>query len=142
MTNDALRQRHLRFGWWSLFVFAASGLALESLHGLKVGWYLEVAHETRRLMWTLAHAHGTLLALVHIAFAATLPSVATAARVRTIASPALTAASILLPGGFFLGGLVTYDGDPGLGIVLVPLGAIALLVALVLTALAIESSDG
>ena len=26
----------------------------------------------RRLMWTLAHAHGTLLGLVHIAFAVTV----------------------------------------------------------------------
>ena len=27
--------------------------------------------EARRLMWTLAHTHGTLLGLVHLAFSAT-----------------------------------------------------------------------
>jgi len=56
--------RHLRFGWWSLLVFATLGLILESLHGFKVRAYLDVSNETRRLMWTLAHAHGTLLAVV------------------------------------------------------------------------------
>lgn len=51
-------RRHLRFGWWSLLFFLTFGLGLETLHGLKVGWYLDVENETRRLMWTLAHAHG------------------------------------------------------------------------------------
>ncbi|HEY8174006.1 MAG TPA: hypothetical protein VIH21_13040, partial [Dehalococcoidia bacterium] len=58
-------RRHLRFGWWSLFVFATLGLTLEALHGFKVRAYLDVSNDTRRLMWTLAHAHGTLLGLVH-----------------------------------------------------------------------------
>ncbi|MFQ5556715.1 MAG: hypothetical protein ACE5GB_04305, partial [Acidimicrobiales bacterium] len=65
-------QRHFRFGWWSLLLFLTLGIALETLHGLKIGWYLNVSNQTRRLLWTLSHAHGTLLALVHIAFAATL----------------------------------------------------------------------
>ena len=54
-------RRHIRFGWWSLLVFASAGLVLESLHGFKVRAYLDTSNETRRLMWTLAHAHGTLL---------------------------------------------------------------------------------
>ena len=41
--------RHLRFGWWSLLVFATLGLVLESLHGFKVRAYLDVSNETRRL---------------------------------------------------------------------------------------------
>ena len=61
--------RHFRFGWWSLLLFAAFGLALEALHGLKVGSYLSVSSVARRLMWTLAHAHGTLLSVVHLVFA-------------------------------------------------------------------------
>ena len=61
-------RRHLQFGWWSLVVFATLGLVLETLHGFKVRAYLDVSNETRRLMWTLAHAHGTLLAIVHIVF--------------------------------------------------------------------------
>ena len=44
-------------------------------------------------------------------------------------------ASLLLPGGFFLGGVVIYAGDPGLGILLVPVGALLLLTAVLLTAL-------
>ena len=61
-------RRHLRLGWWSLFVFATLGLGLESLHGFKVRAYLDVSNETRRLMWTLAHAHGALLGVVNVLF--------------------------------------------------------------------------
>src|SRR4051794_6786004 len=59
---------HLRFGWWSLLLFLTLGMVLEGLHGFKVAWYLNVSTQTRRLLWTLAHAHGTALGLVHIAF--------------------------------------------------------------------------
>ena len=57
-------RRHLRVGWWSLLLFATLGLVLESLQGFKVRAYLDVSNETRRLMWTLAHAHGTLVGIV------------------------------------------------------------------------------
>jgi len=42
---------------------------------------------------------------------------------RPSVSFALIWAAILLPVGFFLGGIVIYDGDPGLGVWLVPIGA-------------------
>src|SRR5438067_2276666 len=42
---------------------------------------------------------------------------------RPSVSFALIWAAILLPAGFFLGGIVIYDGDPGLGVWLVPVGA-------------------
>src|SRR5215207_1432884 len=64
---------HLRFGWWSLLIFAAVGLALETLQGFKVPLYVDVSSDTRRLMWTLGHAHGIGLALVHLLFALSLP---------------------------------------------------------------------
>ena len=51
---------HLKLGWVWLLLFATLGLVLEGLHGLKAGFYLNVGMETRRLMWTLAHTHGTL----------------------------------------------------------------------------------
>jgi hypothetical protein len=129
----------LRFGWWTLLIFLTAGLALEALHGFKVGAYLNVSNETRRLMWTLAHAHGALLALVNLGFAAT-------ARVLTawpepnkrLASAALLGATVLMPAGFFLGGLFIYAGDPGLGIVLVPVGGILLFAAVLLTAVAVK----
>ena len=60
-------RRHLRFGWWALFVFLLLGATLETLHGFKAGFYLDVSNETRRLMWTLAHAHGALLGIVNVA---------------------------------------------------------------------------
>src|SRR5437588_24128 len=60
---------HLAFGWWALAAFTLIGLVLDTLHGLKIGWYLDVTSGTRRLSLTLGHAHGTLLALVNIAFA-------------------------------------------------------------------------
>jgi hypothetical protein len=135
-------RRHLRFGWWSLLVFATLGLTLETLHGFKVRAYVDVSNETRRLLWTLAHAHGTLLALVHVVFGLMLraaPELAPS-RVSTV-STALVAASVLLPGGFFLGGVVFYSGDPGLGVLLVPVGALMLLLAVFLIARATSQSS-
>lgn len=46
------------------------------------------------------------------------------------ASPCLLSAGVLMPAGFLLGGLVVYGGDPGLGILLLPIGAALLLVGL------------
>jgi hypothetical protein len=137
---DRLASRHLRFGWWALLVFLSLGIVLELLHGVKVGWYLDDGDaRTRRLMWTLAHAHGTLLALVHVAFAATIPYLEIRdLRWRQIASPCLSAATLLLPGGFFLGGIYVYSADPGLGIALVPVGGLLLLVAVALIARAVR----
>jgi len=130
-----LMRRHLRFGWWALLVFLLLGLALEFLHGFKVGAYLKVSNETRRLMWTLAHAHGTLLGLVNLAFAFTVRLLPEwAARERGLSSFCLRGATLLMPAGFFLGGLFIYSGDPGLGIVLVPVGGIMLAIAVFLTA--------
>jgi hypothetical protein len=128
-------RRHVRFGWWSLLVFATLGLILETLHGFKVRAYLDVSNDTRRLMWTLAHAHGTLLALIHVVFGLTIRSgLDIAAANQRLVSNALLAASVLLPGGFFLGGVVFYSGDPGLGVLLVPVGAMSLLIAVFLIA--------
>ena len=134
-----LWQRHMRVGWWSLLAFAGLGLFLDALHGLKIGWYLNVDTETRRLMWTLAHAHGTLLSLVHLGFASTVlrihdwkPSR------RETASACLVGATILMPMGFFLGGVRIYAGDPGLGSLLVPPGGLLLLFSLLMTALAVR----
>jgi hypothetical protein len=127
--------RHLQFAWWSLLCFVILGITLEALHGFKISWYLGKNAEIRRLLWTLAHAHGALLSLVHAAFALTYFAMPVQLTWRQrLASALLMAASVLLPGGFFLGGTFIYDGDPGLGIWLVPLGAIFLFVAVFMTA--------
>jgi len=131
-TGEDLYRRHLRFGWWALFVFLSLGILLEIFHGLKIDWYMKVSNETRRLMLTLAHAHGALLSLVNIAFALTAQAVIgphAASGKQVLASQFLKASTLLLPGGFFLGGVVIYGGDPGLGIFLVPIGGLTLLLA-------------
>ncbi|HKB92401.1 MAG TPA: hypothetical protein VKC60_17935 [Opitutaceae bacterium] len=118
--------RHLRFGWWSLLAYLTLGIGLEILHGLKLGWYLDVGNEMRRLMFTLAHAHGVLLALVNIAAGLTGRLVPGFVIARG-ASASLVWAAILIPLGFLLGGIVVHGGDPGLGIFLLPIGAFLLL---------------
>jgi hypothetical protein len=138
--SQLLMKRHLRFGWWTLLVFLTLGLVLEGLHGLKAGFYLSVTNETRRLMWTLAHAHGTLLALVNLGFASTIRLLPDwPARGRGLASACLRASTLLMPAGFFLGGAVIYSGDPGLGIILLPVGGLLLLAAVFLTARAVSA---
>jgi hypothetical protein len=132
--GDALRRRlvrrHFLAGWSGLLVFLSLGAFLEFLHGFKVGLYLDPPHRLRRELWTLAHAHGTLLALLQIAFAVTLPRHGrwTPARAR-VASLFLIDAQILIPVGFFLGGLFPSEGDPWVGVLLVPAGALLLFVA-------------
>lgn len=127
-----IARRHLRVGWWSLFVFVVLGAVLEAFHAVKLPAYLDAGNETRRLLFRLAHAHGTLVALVNVAFGLTArahPEVASEG-----ASRALLAALVLLPVGFFAGGVSAHGGDPGLGVVLVPAGAAALGVGIVLVA--------
>lgn len=132
---QSLVDRHLAFGWWSLLIFLTLGVVLELLHGFKVGWYLDVSKETRRHLWTLAHAHGTLLALVNLAFSFSLAGFREMPGTGLIlASRCLIGAGVLMPVGFFLGGLVIHAGDPGLGIVFLPAGALLLLAGVFLTA--------
>jgi hypothetical protein len=121
-----LAHRHLRFGWWAMLGWLTLGFILEILHGFKIAWYLDANHDTRRLMFTLAHAHGTLLGLVNIATGLTARAVQNFELTRG-ASRAILYSALLLPGGFLLGGLVIHDGDPGLGILFVPLGAALLI---------------
>jgi hypothetical protein len=131
--------RNLRFGWWSLLVFLSLGGGLEALHGFKIGWYVDVGNDMRRLMFTLAHAHGTALALVNIAAgltARTIPRL----DFRGSVSFSLIWAGILFPLGFFLGGLVTYGGDPGLGIWLVPVAALLLFYSVASIAIRVTKS--
>ena len=132
--------RHLRFGWWLLLVSLSLGLVLEALHGFKLDWYLDVTNETRQLMLTLAHAHGTLLALINVAAGLTARGVA-GFTLRRSASLALILGSLLLPLGFLLGGLVIYDGDPGLAVMLVPIGGGVLFYGVVRIALDLSKLD-
>ncbi len=119
-------RKSLRYGFTALLLFVAGGLSLEFLHLIKVPWYLE--NHLRRELWVLAHAHGALLALFNLAYAALLPRIAVAAT----AGVWLRWGAALVPAGFFLGGIGNSEGDPSLLIVLTPMGALAVLIALAL----------
>jgi hypothetical protein len=122
----------LRTGWLLLAVSLPFGVMLEAMHAFKVGGYL--GSEMRRELWRLAHAHGTLLGMLCLVF--------TLLAERTVAEPARRSiarlvawGAVLMPLGFFLGGILNSEGDPSLGIVLVPVGAGLLITALVRCAL-------
>lgn len=130
---------HFLTGWTLVAVFATLGLVLEALHGFKVPWYVDAAATTRRLMWTLAHAHGLLLGLLNIAYGSTLATLHTLRIPRAPAvSLALRSAGVALPLGFFAAGVVPYAGDPGLPILLVPVAALLLLWAVISLVLALR----
>jgi hypothetical protein len=131
--NDTSIAKALRTGWVLLATSLPLGLTLEALHAWRVRGFLE--SETRRELWRLAHAHGTLLALLLLGFAAVAERHLASERHAAI-SRDLRFGSIAMPLGFFLGGVLNSEGDPSLGIVLVPVGALALIVALVRAALA------
>jgi len=126
--NRRAQLLHLRVGAAALFGFAALGVVLESLHAFKAPWYLGVAGETRRFLFTLAHAHGIGLGLVNLGLAAALPLLP--GRLPAAASAFLVAGTLLVPAGFFAGGLYAHGGDPGVGALLVPPGAVLVLMAL------------
>jgi hypothetical protein len=132
-TGDPAIAKTVRAGWVLLAIALPFGVTLEALHGFKVQAYL--ASDMRREMWRLAHAHGTLLGILCLVCGAIGEAyVAEAIRPRVMAM--IRWGSVLMPLGFFLGGVLNSEGDPSLGIVLVPAGALLLVVALVRVALA------
>jgi hypothetical protein len=126
-------RRHHVLGWSVLLLFLSLGAFLELLHGFKMGFYLDPGQRLRRELWTLAHAHGTLLGLTQIGFAAGLSQFGrwTVGRLKLV-SFFLLDATLLIPLGFFLGGLFPSESDPWVGILLVPLGALLLFIAVAL----------
>ena len=96
------------------------------MHGFKIGWYLDVGNEARRLMFTLGHFHGTMFSLVNIAAGLTIRSVE-GFQVKRSVSFALIWAAIFFRAAFCSADSVTYDGDPGTGVWLVPIGALLML---------------
>ena len=122
----------VRVGWLLLAIALPFGVTLEALHGFKVQSYL--ASDMRREMWRLAHAHGTLLGILCLVCGAIGEAwIPEAIRPRALAM--IRWGAVLMPLGFFLGGILNSEGDPSLGILLVPVGALALVVALVRVAL-------
>lgn len=125
--ENGLARTHRRYGWSALFAWMTVGLVLELFHGIKLSDYL--LDPLRREFWTLAHFHGALLSVLNLAYVRWAEAPELRASQRVLASRALIAGSVLMPLGFFLGGLFHYEGDPGIGIFLAPVGALFLLVA-------------
>lgn len=113
----------IRQGWISLGAWILFGILIEGFIGFRSPALLD--DSVRRDMFRLAHAHGTLLNLVLIAAAicARLDLI----RLGSVASLGLRCAVVLLPAGFLLAGIWHFKDDPGLAIVLVPVGAVLLL---------------
>jgi len=108
----------LAVGLPGLAFWLLTGLGLEALHAVKAAPYLQ--DELRREMWTLAHAHGTLLSAVAIVIALTFSRLSIEPRAARRVDRLYAVGAAALPWGFFLGGLSHSETDPGLGIFLVP----------------------
>ena len=125
--KDGRGRAHERFGWTALAIALAFGVALEGLHGFKAE--AVALDDLTREMWSLAHFHAVGLALVNLVYASRASGRA--------ASRALLVGSVVLPLGFLLGGIGHYESDPGVGIMLAPVGA--LLVVYAVAAKAVEA---
>jgi len=108
-------------GWLSVAVWMVVGLLLEGLLGYKAPAYLD--DPQRRELFRLAHAHGTLLGAVLIVAALSASKLTPP----HAAALALRIGSVMMPVGFLLAGVWHPEGDPGLGIWLVPPGALLMI---------------
>jgi hypothetical protein len=109
-------------GAWGLFVWLLGGIVLEALQGFKAAPYLEDG--LRRQMWTLAHAHGTLLSIAGLVLAWAGPIASLPERRARWCDQLFAIGAVLLPLGFVIGGAWHSEADPGIGVLLVPAGGL------------------
>lgn len=134
---DATLRKTAVFGWYLLAVSLPAGLTLEALHALKIQVYL--GSTMRRELWTLAHAHGNVLGVLCLTFAAVADRFLVDAALVARSARFLRIGSVLMPLGFFAGGILNFEGDPSLAVLLVPVGGLCLLYSLVSAARAAGS---
>ena len=115
----------IRQAWVSLALWITFGILLEAFNAFRSPALLD--DHVRREMFRLAHAHGTLLNLVLLA--AALCARLDLIRLDATTVLGLRGAVVLLPLGFFFGGVWHFKDEPGFGILLVPFGAVLLLVS-------------
>ncbi|MFN7956092.1 MAG: hypothetical protein U0610_30550 [bacterium] len=132
-TSDAACTACLRLGWTMIAVFLVGGVVLEAFHLVKLPLYVDA--RLRRELWTLAHAHGTLLGVINVIFALTASRHMSDDTRRARAAALLRFGTPLVPLGFFLGGIGSAEGDPSVFIVLVPVGALLAAAAVAMLAL-------
>jgi uncharacterized membrane protein YgdD (TMEM256/DUF423 family) len=106
--------------WLSIAVWMSFGLLLESVIGYRVPAYLN--DPVRRELFRLAHTHGALLNIVLLL--ASLCIDRGLVSPGTIALWSLRIGVVLMPLGFLLGGIWHFEGEPGIGVWLAPLGGI------------------
>ena len=128
---DTSTRRCARVGFLLLAFSLPLGLSFEALHALKVQVYL--GSSLRRELWTLAHAHGAMLGLMLLTYAAIAPHLIESQSKRSAQSRLLIAGAVCMP---LAGGILNTEGDPSFGIFLVPIGALALCLGLAKAALA------
>lgn len=114
----------IRQAWISIALWITFGILLEGLNAFRSPAFLDDA--VRREMFRLAHAHGTLLNLVLLALAICVRL--DLVRIGRKTSAAFRAAVIILPAGFLFAGVWHFKDEPGAAILLVPIGAVLLLV--------------
>jgi hypothetical protein len=128
--HDAATATCLAAGWTLVALSLAGGLLLESFHLVKLPLYLDI--RLRRELWTLAHAHGTLLGAVAVLVGLSAGRLIPDATTRARAARLVTWGAVLVPLGFLGGGIANAEGDPSLAIVLVPAGGLLALAGLAL----------
>jgi len=111
------------FAWICLWIFF--GLLLDSFMGMKQLFYL--SDPVRREMWRLAHTHGTLMTLVFLAY------VHFRGIAKKLHENMMFIGALLMPVGFFLGGILTTEIDPFVGVFLVPIGGLLFVLGMLLS---------
>ena len=117
---------HARFGWTLLFVSLAFGSVLETMEGFR--WVSLVSDPWKQRLWSLGHFHGAALGLLNLVYVQWADTQALGVGRRKLASRMLILGSVAMPLGFLLGGIAHPEGDPSIGIILAPVGALFVLV--------------
>lgn len=134
--DELMIARLARQGWIGIAVWMSFGLLLEGLIGFRIPEYLN--DPVRRELFRLAHAHGTLLSLLLLAACLSARSgIVQPARPGLLA---LMAGAVVMPTGFLLGGIVTYESDPNLLVFLAPVGGVLVIFGIVTLGLSIRSA--
>lgn len=117
--------------WYSLAFWMTAGLFLEGLLAFRSPAYLQ--DPMRRELFRLAHAHGTVLNIVTLVAGLYLSK-------GLISPPSIVLWSlrlgvIAMPLGFLLGGISHSETDPGIGILLAPVGGLMIIFGIIAIAM-------
>ena len=124
---------HLRYSLATVAVFAAMGLWLEAMFGLRLsGW---VDDPLRREFLRLGHAHGALLGIGNLGLSWAMSRLSTPAAWAGRVRIAGLAAAACVGLGFFGGGIWHAAHDPGPLVLIVPAGAMMFVASVVAVAM-------